>query len=307
MTMASGKLEKCITPTPKTTSAADTMTAYSKAAELGKWITIFDPIDWTFALSEKPATESRIYEAALWQTFLVKAHKLNLMLQIDPYGVPRTGTIGSKLPATSRDLTFAHPWLRNCYTCEVLRRVAWYRPVMLCLAMEANSFTVENPNDRNNFVSLLEETIKTVKAKFGSSAPIMFASIQWEQALETDTRYLNELVELSDVIGLSSYPHIRYESPQAVPENYYRGMATTYKPLVFAELGWPSSQEVNGGSDSAQAAFIRRLPKLLSGINTGPINWITLHDGYYGVPFDSMGLCRKDGTAKPALKAWRGL
>src|SRR3990167_5363807 len=144
---------KCITPTPRSWSQADVTDAFEIAAQLGQWVSLSDPIDWAELLTrdDNDLTNSKVYAASLWQTHLIREHKLNLFLQIDPYPTPRTGRLGSKLPTGYQDFTFANEDIRRLYLQEVLRRIAWYRPQIVCVAMEINSYGYENPGDWLNW------------------------------------------------------------------------------------------------------------------------------------------------------------
>ncbi len=305
----------CLTPTPRTWSQADVTDAFRIAAQLGSWVSISDPIDWEYVIERWLLHEgldcnrgSKIREASLWQTHLIREHKLNLFLQIDPYPTPRTGTLGSKLPILHAGATFASPLIRNAYRQEVLNRVEWYKPQMLCLAMEINSYAAENPGDFENFVTTFGEVKGAVAARFGADAPLMFTSVQWEQ-LQTQPggwSVLERLMAVQDAVGVSTYPHIRVYAPRWIPDDYYsRFRAHAHKPFVFAELGWPT--RFLGGSEAGQAAFVQRFGELTRGMNVLCANWIALHDGAYGPPFDSMGLFRADGVPKPALASWKSL
>ncbi len=63
-----------------------------------------------------------------------------------------------------------------------------------------------------------------------------------------------------DAIGISSYPMksfapVRFGDPASLPDDYYRRIGKhTRKPIIFAELGWPSDSRF-GGSPGNQAAF----------------------------------------------------
>jgi hypothetical protein len=100
----------------------------------------------------------------------------------------------------------------------------------------------------------------------------------------------------------------RYGDPDDLPSNYYSQIAgKTSKPIIFAELGWPSDPAF-GGSPQKQAAFLRRLPTLFTGLDVQLVNWMFLYDVQgYGPVFDSMGFFDNKGRAKPAWNAWRSL
>jgi hypothetical protein len=100
----------------------------------------------------------------------------------------------------------------------------------------------------------------------------------------------------------------RYGSPDEVPADYYKQVGDhTDKPIVFAELGWPSDPAF-GGSPESQSAFLKRFPALIDGLDVRLVNYNFLHDAKgFGPIFDSMGLIDSEGQPKPALAAFQAL
>lgn len=299
---------KCITPTPRTWGRADVMTAFAEAKELGPWVSLHDPIEW-IARDGILTTGAAVYESSTWKKYLIEEHELELMLQIDPFRTPREGTLGSKLPAGFQDRNFASSDVRIAYMAEVIRLVDLYKPQLLVLAMEINSYAAENPDDFDNFVSLFVTTKARVKRLFGfgSAAPKVGVSFQWEQMLKLGNQpggwsALKAFVGKQDFIGISSYPQWRFGDAALIPKSYYR-VPLKRVPIVFTELGWTAGEQ--------QTKFIERLPELFKGASSlcagvDVANWIALHDGAYGRPFDLMGLIGPDGP-RPAYEAWRKL
>ena len=85
-----------------------------------------------------------------------------------------------------------------------------------------------------------------------------------------------------------------------MPEDYYRRLREhTSKPIIFAELGWPSDPAF-GGTPEAQAEFLQRFPSLIEGLDVRMVNWNFLYDVTgYGPVFESMGLFDPAGEPKP--------
>jgi len=62
-------------------------------------------------------------------------------------------------------------------------------------------------------------------------------------------------------------------------------------------VGWESSE-------AEQAEFVDKFFQLTTGINKEMLIWSFLYDPDTKEPFSSMGLFRKDGTARPAWSEW---
>ena len=90
------------------------------------------------------------------------------------------------------------------------------------------------------------------------------------------------------------------------------------RPVFFAEIGWYSSGEVQSSSSGEkQAAFIRRLPEFLGGLEVEAVCWISLCD-LKQLPelkaleqklpqFFSLALLDSGLRPKPAWEAWLSL
>ena len=309
-----------LTPTPRRWDGDGFREAFATAEKLVPLICLPDPVDFWNARGEE-ATKSKPYKDSRWQRVLLDQHKLGTFIQIDPYP-KRRGPIPN-LPKQVKVNSFADPVLRQAIIADARQRVEAYRPKYLCLAMEINAYHEQHPGDFDQFVSLFRAARKAVREI--DPELMVFVSFQYEQLLglyggqaglpkhppawELFDRFGDEL----DAIGISSYPleslsPPRHAPPERLPADYYSRIAAhTKKPVVFAELGWSSDPKF-GGSPESQAAFLRRLPKLLEGLDVRLINYNFLFDAKgFGAAFESMGLISADGKAKPALEAFAGL
>lgn len=310
---------RCVVPTPGAWTGPGLTEAFATAASLAPVVCLPDPVDW-FAAEGRPPEQSKPHRDAQWQRMLLARHKLGVFIQVDPYR-DRRGPIRG-LPAAAGPAHFGNPKLRHAFREDALSRVRLYQPAYVCLAMEINAYFEQHPEDFDNFVSLFHET-RTEIRKVRPEA-LVFVSFQYEQLLgrfggpaglvprEPHWKLLS-MFDQADAVGISSYPMAsfsppKFGSPADLPAEYYRRLAAhTNKPIVFAELGWPSDPRF-GGSPESQAAFLRRLPDLLRGLDVRLINWNFLYDTKgYGEVFESMGLITSDGRRKPAFEVFRGL
>lgn len=312
-------LLRSVTPTPRRWNQQGLLEAFATAEKVVPLICLPDPVDWWQARGKAPE-KSKPYNDHRWQQILLNRHGLEVFIQIDPYK-SRTGPI-PELPGTAKG-TFSDPVLRQAFIADAMQRVRLYQPDYLCLAMEINAYYEQHPEDFDHFVSLFKKTRKAVKQIKPDTT--VFVSFQYEQLLglfggqgampkhEPHWELFKRFEPDIDAIGLSSYPMTsfyppRFPNPDSLPEDYYKRVAKhTNKPIIFAELGWPSDPKF-GGSLQKQAAFLRRFPSLIEGLDVRMVNYNFLFDTKgFGPVFDSMGLIDSKGSLKPALEIWRGL
>lgn len=311
--------KKSVTPTPTQWNEAGIRKAIETAAQSASFVSIQDPVDW-WEIEAKSKTQSKAYKDAQWQKELLQQHDLGVFLQIDPYR-PHSWSPTAELPYL-RGKSFADIEIRSAFIADAVQRVELYQPDYICLAMEINSYYEKFPLDFDNFVSLFKEAyaeIKNIKPD-----TVVFVSFQYEELLgvlgpsgnsthEPRWDLIEKFEPEQDAIGISSYPMKtlsppRFGDPKDLPSNYYTQIGEhTTKPIIFAELGWPSDSAF-GGSPQNQAAFLRELPTLFSGLDIRLVNWMFLYDIQgFGPVFDSMGFFDLSGRAKPAWNAWRDL
>ena len=310
---------RSVVPTPVKWSGAEVTAAFKLASTLVPTICLPDPVDW-FAAEGKSAEQSKPHKDAQWQKHLLTQEKLGAFIQIDPYK-NRRGPIPN-LPKAVGQASFADSVLRKGFIADAVHRVELFHPAYLVLAMEINAYYEENPKDFDNFVSLFAEAREAVRKV--DPKVMVLVSFQYEQLLGLyggqghlpkhgpQWDLFAKFEPYADAMGISSYPMktfspSRFDDPNALPDDYYTRIAQhTKKPIVFSELGWPSDPRF-GGSPEKQAAFIRRFPSLIRGMDVRLVNWYFLHDAKgYGEVFESMGLVDSAGHKKPAFDAWSG-
>jgi hypothetical protein len=314
---------RSVVPTPRDWQQRDSIVdAYKVAAELNDCISLPDPLEW-WSAKGKTFAASKAGQESVWQKALLAGKRCDILVQLDPYGSPRTGKLAAKLPPELKGQTFASPGVRQAFIAEALARTEAYDAKYVCLGMEVNAYYEQQPDDFDNFVSLFAEARAAIKQRRPDT--IVFVSFQYEQLLgrfggqagmtvhPPHWELLAKFEPHTDAIGLSSYPWasfnpIRFGAPEDLPEDYYAQIAQhTRKPIIFAELGW-STDPKYGGSEAAQARFLRRFDQLTRGLNVQLVNYFFLYDcTLFGPVFASMGLYDKTGRPKEACAVWQHL
>lgn len=112
----------------------------------------------------------------------------------------------------------------------------------------------------------------------------------------------------SDYAAFTTYPGLIYRTPGEIPADYYTSFVSsqTSKPVIFIETGWHVNAEPVGweGSEAEQAEFVTTFFARLEPLAPQIVIWSFVYDQPTSLPFNSMGLRRADGTARPAWDAW---
>jgi hypothetical protein len=193
-----------------------------------------------------------------------------------------------------------------------------YEPEYLGLGIEVNILYEKSPEDFDSFVSLYDETYDAVKAVSPNTKIFTVFQLERMKGLQgglfggtnnpdNSEWQLLERFPKSDLIAFTTYPDLIYKSPSEIPDNYYSEIAThTDKPIAFTEIGWHNAASPAGweSSEEEQAEFVSRFFVLTSSLNKELAIWSFMYDPDTVEPFNSMGMRRSDGTARPAWGAW---
>lgn len=219
---------------------------------------------------------------------------------------------------------FADRSQRDAFVQALLAFVAEYRPTFLGVGNEVNRVWEADPASYEAWVAALPDIVEAVHQV--SPGTRVFATFQYEflrgldritgEQRTEDWSPLEVAAPHLDLVAFTSYPYFAFESPEEIPVDYYAAIAEhTDRPVGFTELGWPSapilplvgsSLEGLGGSPTEQADFVSRLGPLLASSEPAFAMWVWAYDTpAVGPTFESLGLSQVDGTAKPALEAWR--
>ncbi len=214
-------------------------------------------------------------------------------------------------------MSFANPVIRDAFKSAV-SELASLEPAYLCLATEINLLAIQRLDEFLHFASLYKEAYR--EAKTISPETKVFVSFQWEWMRIVDAEEPHKIKEHSkvinifrpelDLVALTTYPSPFHGSPADLPRDYYswsRRHVRQEDEILLMEVGWPTGAS---GSESEQAEFIRRLPKLLGTVNVSVIAWALLHDisiEEFDEDLETIGLLTNDGVAKPGFEEFARL
>ncbi|MDA0352702.1 MAG: hypothetical protein O3A10_10900 [Chloroflexi bacterium] len=207
------------------------------------------------------------------------------------------------------------------FTAVATGIAAEYQPGFIVVGAEINRIWEQHPATYSAFIAAWPAIYDAMKAV--SPATEVGIGFQLEimrgggfltgQPHEVHWHLLDEVREHADFIAFSTYPYLDFETPEALPANYYDEAATQAGlPIAFSEMGWPSRPLSNfpdsgyGGSEAEQVAFAERFLEMIDGLDVRFALWSFQHDiGSTGGPaFESVAVRENDGTAKPVLAVW---
>ncbi len=199
------------------------------------------------------------------------------------------------------------------------------RPAYLAIGVEVNRLWEADPAAFAQFVAGYREAYAV--AKQASPSTQVFTVFQLEmlkggaflmggsEERQPEWDLLAQFDGALDLLGLTSYPFLDFQTPAEIPAGYYTEAAErSGKAIALTELGWPSRPLSSapasgyGGAPAEQVEFLGRLPALLSPAEVQAVLWSFPYDLGSASPvptFESVALRENDGTAKPALEAWR--
>jgi hypothetical protein len=114
-----------------------------------------------------------------------------------------------------------------------------------------------------------------------------------------------------DMLAVSSFPGLIFETPDLIPEFYYSGLNNrTEHPLALVSVGWSSERPGGAGGEDEQFSYLSRTLAVADALKASMFVWYLAHDprpeptGPYH-PLRSMGLLRSDGIEKTGWLLWR--
>jgi hypothetical protein len=191
------------------------------------------------------------------------------------------------------------------------------KPRYLGLGIEVNVLYEKWQADFEAFVSLFDDAAAAIKA--ASPETLVFTVFQLERMKglqgglfggQNDPALAQwDLIDrfpAADFIAFTTYPGLIYKTPAEIPDDYYDELASRVsKPVAFTEIGWSADLDVQGweSDEAEQAEFVARFLDLTSDLDPELLIWAFLYDPQaldLPLPFQTMGLRRPDGTARPA-------
>lgn len=208
--------------------------------------------------------------------------------------------------------SLSDPSFREAWVEEARKIAENFKPEYLSLGNEVNDYFHFHPSDLDPYLSLLGEAYSAVK-KVSPGTKVLVVLSYNHLLEENQWELLHQLDHRVDLIGLTTYPYLRFASPEDLPEDYYlRLKEHTSKPLAFTEIGWSST---GASSENTQARFLLRFLELTRGLDVEMVNWLFLHEvTLSGIPallshpeMGTVALKRTDGSEKEIYHVWKAL
>ncbi|HEX5052223.1 MAG TPA: hypothetical protein VFZ65_10655, partial [Planctomycetota bacterium] len=259
-------------PTPPvltTESLLAGVDAWGPRAEL----TIFhEELPWTDLLAGMPPADILQRDKVELVAYL-RARGLGIVWMSDLTDGLSRGEEAPQLRALGRSL--AEPAVQQVARDYVLAVAVLLQPEYLGLAAETNLIRAAAPSPV--YAAVVATANATAADLLAAGVPsTLCISVQVETAwgLLVNSSYIGIAQDLDDfpfaeAIGLSSYPYFVFDTPDAMPADYYQRLVeTTSLPVFVAEGGWTSaSVGAVVSSPELQARYFERQAELLDSVH----------------------------------------
>jgi hypothetical protein len=271
-------------------------------------------IDWEDFVDssniERSAAATPNLESTNFIALMSRQKNLKLLIVIDPLTSNRE-EIDTKLPADV-GTNFGDEKVRKAFKNYVVRIAKDYKPEYLGLGSEINTYMNKHPEDANNLLSLIDETIPLIKQESPNTK--ITSTFQYESLIgktgNTQWSTFEKVEPKIDLVSITTYPSVYFSSAFEIPADYYNNIKEhTTKSIIIAESGWPTGGESKfHGSEKNQKEFVARFPELIKDVDVKLWIWWFFHDqpgeGYADF-FRTMGLLTSDGKEKPSWNTWQ--
>lgn len=248
---------------------------------------------------------------------LADRHDLTLMLAIDPTEAGDRGRIAG-LPEGLADADFEHPAVRAAFVAYAKYLALNYQPSYMALGVEVDLLYARlGPEAFESFLSLYEETYDEVKAV--SPRTLLFPTFQYESMLgildnggthQPTWSLVQQFGERLDLLAVSSYPGLVFETITDLPANYYQALEDVADvPIALVSLGWSSAQDRQGEPpETGQVTYLYRVLAAADDLEAHLVIWHLGRDPEV-VPegFEAMarmGMYSASGQPKNAWRVW---
>lgn len=202
---------------------------------------------------------------------------------------------------------------KQIYMDSTIEFVKEHEPPYFGMGVETDIFAKKNPAAFEEFVLFYNDVYDAVKLVSPNTKVFTVFQLEtmkgltmWE--IEENVPHWDMIDRFkTDIVAFTTYPGLFYRNPSDVPLDHYTEILShTSKPIAFTEIGWHSAPSPAGweSSEAEQVEFIEAFFNLTDELNMEVAVWSFMYVAYDGEPFESMGLHRSDGTAKPAWNAW---
>lgn len=292
---------------------------FTLAGEFGDLVLIQRVPPWEEFLAGGAVSDDTI-QTTQAERALAEENDLALFVAIDP----TDGTEGrSALAGLPKDLEgrgFSDPDIRAAFISYAQYVALNYEPDYLALGVEMNMYYQHNPEDFDSFVSLYFDAYDAVKEL--SPDTLVFPTFQMEELQSLlpaseghppQWHLLRRFEPKLDLVAISTYPSFAFDTPNDIPEDYYRQLETyTDRPIAIAEMGYssgPCRQGINDGTEQEQRDFLASILRQAEGMEMPFVVWFASWDPTFASEppldlFQHIGLLRSDGSEKPSWKLW---
>jgi hypothetical protein len=147
------------------------------------------------------------------------------------------------LPGEWAQRTFDSPLVIRAFTNFVLHCIKALKPDYLAIGVESNILLSHDRKSWEAYKQFHKAIYRAVKASH-PQLPVFF-TIEINHLLERakeargsgQKQEIAELMSYSDVFAMSCYPHMSYDTPWPIPEDYFRFSRDFGKPVAVSETG----------------------------------------------------------------------
>jgi hypothetical protein len=237
--------------------------------------------------------------------------------------------VNQPLPPPWNGYRFDAPEVVTAFTAFCEDMIEQFSPDYFAYAIEANMLDELAPEKWNAFLALCADVHASLKSNH-PSLPV-FLTIQVESYYRNTWEQedaIRQLVPYTDVMALSSYPFgSEPADPEYLADDYFSDVYDIAPglPFAIAETAWPAEDiddpyhTTIAADDSTQLAYVRRILDECDRRGAAFLCWFLSrdYDEFWETDFQyepnastlrfwrDTGLYAGDGTARPALGAWR--
>jgi len=290
-------------------------------------------VPWEEALAGKQFSDNLQED---WNRRLEKTpENSGIMVAITPLDFERSNLAdkwgeseGMDLPEPWESYPLNHPDVRTAYLNYALRVIDFFNPDFMALGIEVNMLRAKNPELWEEYLDLNSYVYTRVKKVYPQLPLFTTVQYEWLRGLDKKTEgsvdnqveAVSELMEHSDILGLSTYHYGIDHNPPV--EDYFRTALSFGKPVGIAETGANSADFTQlifttRADEKDQLAFVSFILKEAADNNFLFVNnWVAIDFDRLleDLPFTvrqiakgwvHTGLQTWDGKNKPALDIWR--
>ena len=232
------------------------------------------------------------------------------------------------LPEPWASYEFDHHDVKQAYYNHVVNTIEFFQPDYLAIGIEANLLWNENPTLWDAYFELHQDTYTALKARY-PDLPIFVSVLgvafmdgyRDEDDAPKHRDLLLDLMEYSDLYGISLYPYLTSLLTNDIPDSMWEAMFSLVdKPIAVTETGYPAQAftvaniPFNGTPDKQNTFIARLLQEAEARDFEFVINFINrdydelynqIDGGDLELLWRDTGLWDEDGNPRLALTTWR--